>query len=48
MTKLKFGVRLQFLKGKNIIKERKKVDKKMRNIYVFNIPELIKQYSLTD
>lgn len=48
MSKVKFGVRLQFLKGKNIIKERKKVDKKMRNIYVFNIPELIKQYSLTD
>ena len=48
MSKLKFGVRLQFLKGKNITKERKKVDKKMRNIYVFNIPELITQYSLTD
>ena len=48
MNKLKFGVRLQFVKGENIIKERKKVDKKMRNIYTFNIPELIKHHSLTD
>lgn len=48
INKVKFGVRLQFIKGKHIIKERKKVNKKMRNIYVFNIPELIKQYGLTD
>ena len=48
MNKIKFGVRLNFIKGKNIIKERKKVNKKMRHIYIFNIPELIKQHSLTD
>lgn len=48
MNKLKFGVRLQFIKGQHIIKERKKVSGKVRNIYVFNIPELIKQYSLAD
>ena len=48
MNKIKFGVRLHFMKGQNIIKERKNVNKKVRNIYTFNIPELIKQYSLTD
>jgi phage/plasmid-associated DNA primase len=48
MNKLKFGVRLQFIKGQHIIKERKNVNKKVRNIYTFNIPELIKHHSLTD
>jgi hypothetical protein len=48
MNKIKFGVRLHFMKGQNIIKDRKKVNNKVRNIYTFNIPELIKQYSLTD
>ncbi len=48
MTKVKFGVRLHFLKGKNIKKEIKKIDKKARNVYTLNIPELLKQYRLTD